>query len=196
MEFCLLYGIGKRGAERIATYMSTSVTPPADGRGKHENRANAIPENITLQVDTNIGSFPRRSSHYSREHQKNRTDIHTPQEYKALVKNTSPRKFFVIDVKQDDVRNFVTHLKPMLLQKGKSTTNAKFTISCYRIFHYSGSSQASQVLQCCSHQNGLYYEDFRLLKATQLITLDAPPAYVVKLPIKDAKLRDTMKLAE
>ncbi|KAJ8877097.1 hypothetical protein PR048_021549 [Dryococelus australis] len=46
MGFCLLYGIGKRRVERIVTHMSTSVIPPTDGQGKHENRANAIPKNM------------------------------------------------------------------------------------------------------------------------------------------------------
>ncbi|XP_063239520.1 uncharacterized protein LOC134540614 [Bacillus rossius redtenbacheri] len=66
MGFCLLHGIGKKRVERIAKHMSTSVTPPTDGRGKYNTRANAIPENIKQQVDNHIRSFPRRLSHYSR----------------------------------------------------------------------------------------------------------------------------------
>ena len=38
---------------------------PEDGRGKHGNRPNRIPDEIVNRIDRHIKSFPRETSHYS-----------------------------------------------------------------------------------------------------------------------------------
>lgn len=41
--------------------------PLEDGRGKHLNRPNAIPDNVKNQIRMHIESFPKQESHYSRQ---------------------------------------------------------------------------------------------------------------------------------
>jgi hypothetical protein len=36
-----------------------------DGRGKHANRPNRIPDDVVARIDSHIKSFPRQTSHYT-----------------------------------------------------------------------------------------------------------------------------------
>lgn len=58
----------------MATYLKNrdNITSPRENRGKHNTRPNMIPPEIVEQVDSHIRSFPKRSSHYSRQKNNNK----------------------------------------------------------------------------------------------------------------------------
>lgn len=114
-------------------------------------------------------------------------------EYEKIVKKTSPLKFNVIAVKTSMIRDFVCHLKPYFLKTVKSDTKDRFLVSTYRVFRY---IHNSDVLECSVSASMPIFSKFRLQKQSQNITLAAPCAYQGKLPIKPAKLKDTIALAE
>jgi hypothetical protein len=67
MALCLLRGIGKKPLERIATHLSTNITPVQDKRGRHSSSPNLIPEDLKRQVHEHLNSLPKRISHYTRK---------------------------------------------------------------------------------------------------------------------------------
>lgn len=70
---CAIHGVTKHRIVRIATALRNKTSAPPDMRGKHSSRPNKIPNNILCTIDNHIKSFPRRSSHYSREKNEGRT---------------------------------------------------------------------------------------------------------------------------
>ncbi len=52
--------------------VTQGVLIASDMRGKHQNRANAIPDEAKQKVREHIDSFPRRKSHYSRSSNRKR----------------------------------------------------------------------------------------------------------------------------
>ncbi|KAF2883602.1 hypothetical protein ILUMI_22569 [Ignelater luminosus] len=66
--FCSLHGISRKHVELIAQHLSkpSTITAPQDMRGKHKNKSNAIPLEVTENISKHIKEFPRRKSHYGR----------------------------------------------------------------------------------------------------------------------------------
>lgn len=66
--FLNLHGITKSRLERLQKHLSNdNGTAPTDRRGKHQNRANRLPENTNAKIREHILSFPKYKSHYSRK---------------------------------------------------------------------------------------------------------------------------------
>lgn len=72
--FAAIHGISAKRVDRLAAYLKNrdNITSPRENRGKHNTRPNMIPPEIVEQVDSHIRSFPKRSSHYSRQKNKNK----------------------------------------------------------------------------------------------------------------------------
>lgn len=70
--FCFLRGISMERVDRIVSKILENVPAPRNIRRKHLNRSNKVPEDIIHQVDSFIQSFPKRTSHYSRNKNKNK----------------------------------------------------------------------------------------------------------------------------
>ena len=68
--FCSIHGISIKRVRNIRS--NNRITPPLDQRGKHNNRPNQIPETTIGYVKRHILSFPRQTSHYSRNSNPNR----------------------------------------------------------------------------------------------------------------------------
>lgn len=64
--FCSMHGISAKRVKLIAMKSANSL-PLYEQRGKHNNRANKIPEETRRRVHEHILSFPSEPSHYSRE---------------------------------------------------------------------------------------------------------------------------------
>lgn len=72
--FVNLYTIGTKKVELIQDIIkSGSGAPAPDRRGKHNNRPNKTPEDVTVYIIQHVSSFLAEESHYSRNkniHQK------------------------------------------------------------------------------------------------------------------------------
>lgn len=92
--FCSIHGITKHRANRIGLTLKEKIAAPLDMRGKHNNRPNKIPRNIIAAIDNHILSFPKRSSHYSREKNERRTylssDLNVSKMYKLYLEKYEP----------------------------------------------------------------------------------------------------------
>lgn len=66
VALCLIHGIGKKRLERVASHLTTNITPVHDKRGRHSNRPNQISEDLKKQIHEHVNSFPKRISHYTR----------------------------------------------------------------------------------------------------------------------------------
>lgn len=64
--FCSLLGVGKAVVEIIYSNIKHNIPSPNVLRGKHTNRPSKIPDQIVFQIQTNIQTFPKRISYYSR----------------------------------------------------------------------------------------------------------------------------------
>lgn len=64
--FCSIFGIGKAVVERLIIQTKQNNPSPKDMRGKYLVRPNKISDMILFQLKTNIQSFPKQVSHYSR----------------------------------------------------------------------------------------------------------------------------------
>ncbi|CAG9769729.1 unnamed protein product [Ceutorhynchus assimilis] len=71
--FCSIHGITRHRTNRIGLTLKEKNSAPLDMRGKNNNRPNKIPQNIIAAIDNHILSFPKRSSHYSREKNEGQT---------------------------------------------------------------------------------------------------------------------------
>lgn len=80
--FVAVHGITKHRTDRLASCLREGITAPPDRRGKHGSRPNKIPGEIIRLVDEHIRSFPKRSSHYSRE--KNDGKYYLPSDLNVL----------------------------------------------------------------------------------------------------------------
>ena len=65
--FYSIHGVTKHRVDRIASSLKIGISAPPDLRGKHMNRPNKMPDAILQNIENHINSFPRRSSHYSRD---------------------------------------------------------------------------------------------------------------------------------
>ena len=61
--FCGIHGIS---VKRVRNVRVKDCTPPLDQRGRHNQRPNRIPEVTINFVKNHVLSFPRQTSHYSR----------------------------------------------------------------------------------------------------------------------------------
>lgn len=61
-----IHGIKKGRINRLINHLKVNVTPPSDGRGRHNNRPNQITPETVAQIRNHIMSFPKYKSHYSR----------------------------------------------------------------------------------------------------------------------------------
>lgn len=59
-----LHALSHKIVLRLTHILAANQTP-ADKRGKHENRSNAIPPDVLIKINEHIDSFPKRTSHYS-----------------------------------------------------------------------------------------------------------------------------------
>jgi len=69
--FCSLLGIGKSRVERLVKKIQSNEFSPVDKRGKHTTRPNKLSDDRLCKIHTHIESFPKRSSHYSRNDNNN-----------------------------------------------------------------------------------------------------------------------------
>jgi len=67
--FTSLFCISKKRLHRLQQCMAAGNTP-ADKRGKHNNRANKVPEETLSKIKSHIDSFPVKESHYGDKHLK------------------------------------------------------------------------------------------------------------------------------
>lgn len=65
--FCSLFGLGKSVIDRICNNLKQNNPSPKDNCGKHTVRPNQVSDLILFQIYTHIQSFPKHSSHYSRQ---------------------------------------------------------------------------------------------------------------------------------
>lgn len=74
-EFLSVHGLQaskKRVHLLVEQIKSARATPKSDGRGRHTNRKNQIPDEIVANIKTHINSIPKYQSHYSREDNPNK----------------------------------------------------------------------------------------------------------------------------
>ncbi|KAL4113857.1 hypothetical protein QTP88_017418 [Uroleucon formosanum] len=65
--FCSLFDLGKSVIDRICNNLKQNNPSPKDNCGKHTVRPNQVSDLILFQIYTHIQSFPKHSSHYSRQ---------------------------------------------------------------------------------------------------------------------------------
>lgn len=69
-EFLSIHGLqnSKRRVYNICTQINQGLhTPKSDGRGRHKNRKNRLPEETIQSIHDHIKAIPKYRSHYSRE---------------------------------------------------------------------------------------------------------------------------------
>lgn len=95
--FCSIHGITRHRANRIGLTLKEKIAAPLDMRGKHNNRPNKISQNIIATIDNHILSFPKRSSHYSREKNERRnylsSDLNVSKMHKLYLAKYEPDLF-------------------------------------------------------------------------------------------------------
>nr|CAH7736187.1 unnamed protein product [Callosobruchus chinensis] len=70
--FLSLHGITSGRLRRLQQSLCDTLKSPCDRRGKHNNRPNSLPTEITKIVEENIKSYKPRQSHYSLRKNPNR----------------------------------------------------------------------------------------------------------------------------
>lgn len=92
-----IHGITKFRVENIAKSLKSNIVSQPDMRGRHLNRPNKIPENVVRTVHDHIRSFPRRSSHYSREKNDGRyylpAELNVTKMHKLFLQKYEPKVF-------------------------------------------------------------------------------------------------------
>lgn len=63
--FLSVHGITAKRVQTLQEGLKSTGKAPTDNRGKHENRPNKIPSEVTDSIVEHIKSFKTRSSHYS-----------------------------------------------------------------------------------------------------------------------------------
>lgn len=139
-----IHGVTKFRIENIAKSLKSNISSRPDMRGRHQNRPNKIPQNVVKAVDDHIRSFPRRSSHYSRE--KNDGKFYLPAELNV----SKMHKLFLEKYEPDVFRE---------MQKGKES-KPQITYDFYHRyflhnFNISFGSPRSDTCQTCDRMQNM-----------------------------------------
>lgn len=119
--------------------------------------------------------------------------VHIPDEWKQLVRSTS-KKFKVVDVKQDMIRDFATHLKPFFKTTFTNKDKTKFSISSYRLFQY---QKNIKYVECSSSSALPVFTRFYVQKENNLVLClpFSPMIQPYPLPLKEKKAADVKLLS-
>ncbi|KAK5648287.1 hypothetical protein RI129_003179 [Pyrocoelia pectoralis] len=115
-EFLSVHGLQncKKSIYNICKQIRQGNTiPTCDGRGKHHNRKNRLPDDMLKSVHDHINAIPKYTSHYSRKHNPNRLyidhDLSISSLYKKYYKPWCEDQGF-LPVKEDAYRRiFCNH---------------------------------------------------------------------------------------
>jgi len=126
--------------------------------------------------------------------------IHLPQEWNNVIRNTS-RNFIVSPMKREDFIDFKLFFDSQYLKSPFApvrTGGEKFMISKYRIMEFNRSFLEG--VRVSKNASGLVCTDF-FIKRKSNVTISLPnsithPLYKENLKLKDAKLKDVLKIAE